>query len=132
MKVVVVDNSGELYVMPDTVLLRNNDPYFLPDYAENGEEVVCGVCVKVTRIAKCIAERFAHRVWEEYTVAQDHRIVGVHHTIGRCFDRSFEVGVEWCSKSVGGVDRERVDRALALASEYIQLRIGDYVFVPNV
>ncbi len=129
MKIITVEN-GELYVMPDTVLLRNNDPYFAPDLG-SGEVVVAGVCVRITRVTKCLAPRFANRAWSEYTRALDHRLLGVHHTLARCYDRSLEVCVEWTDKSHSSIDQNTVDSAVALASQHLQLRIGDYIFLPD-
>ncbi len=119
--------------MPDTTLLRNNDPYFSPNFAtEEGEEVIDGISVKVTRLVKCIAPKFAHRCWDEYTISKDHRLLGVHHTIGRCYDRSFEVAPEWHPKSkLTEEQRATIDSKLSEISEYIQLRIGDYIFISN-
>lgn len=129
MKIIVVEGE-ELYVMPDTVLLRNNEPYFSPDYATSGESVVEGIAVRITRLAKCIAPKFAHRTWEEYFVCQDHRVIGVHHTIGRCYDRSFEVSPTVHLKgSLTPEQCARVDGAIAYASLFVGLRIGDYLFI---
>ncbi len=131
MKIIVVEDK-ELYVMPDTVLLRNNEQYFSPDYATSGEDIVEGIAVKITRLAKCIAPKFAHRTWEEYYECKDHRIRGVHHTIGRCFDRSFEVAPEVHSKNELSEEQcTAIDNAIAYASTYIGLRIGDYVFISD-
>ncbi len=131
MKIIVIDKSGELYVMPDTVLLRNDDPYYTPNFATTeGEDIVEGITIKVTRLVKSIAERFAHRAWGEWCVSRDHRLCGVHHTIGRCFDRSFEVDPLWHTKEeLSEEECQMIDKQIALISEFIQLRIGDYVFI---
>lgn len=129
MKIIVVEGE-ELYVMPDTVLLRNEDPYFSPAYASSGEDVVHGIAVRITRLAKCIAVKFAHRTWEEYFECKDHRISGVHHTIGRCYDRSFEVSPIVRSKdSLNSAQCADIDAAVAYASLFVGLRIGDYIFI---
>ncbi len=132
MKIIVSENS-EMYVMPDTVLLRNNDEYFSPNFAtEEGEEVIEGVAVKITRLVKCLAEKFAQRAWDEWCVARDHRLVGVHHTIARCYDRSLEVAPEWAEKTkLSEAQCAEIDKRIAEVSQYMQLRIGDYIFIPN-
>ncbi len=130
---IIVSEREELYVMPDTTLLRNNDPYFAPNFATaEGEQIIEGISIRITRLTKCIAEKFAQRTWDEWAASKDHRLLGVHHTIGRCFDRSFEIAPEWQSKSELKEETCReIDRRIAEVSEYIQLRIGDYIFIPN-
>lgn len=130
---IIACSCDELYVMPDTTLLRNNDPYFLPNFAtEEGEEVIGGIVVKITRLVKCLAEKFAHRAWDEWAESKDHRLLGVHHTIARCFDRSTEVSPQWHTKEEFSAEQiSLIDSKVAHASEYIQLRIGDYIFIPN-
>ncbi len=130
---IIACSGDELYVMPDTTLLRNNDPYFSPNFAtEEGEKIIEGVVVKITRLVKCLAEKFAHRAWDEWTECKDHRLLGVHHTIGRCFDRSTEVSPQWHTKEELSTEQiALIDSKVAHASEYIQLRIGDYIFISN-
>ncbi len=130
---IISHHCGELYVMPDTTLLRNNDPYFSPNFATSqGEEVIEGISIKITRLTKCIAQRFASRCWDEFSASKDHRLLGVHHTIGRCFDRSFEVDPQWHTKSELSEEQQNIiDCRIAEVSEYIQLRIGDYIFISN-
>ncbi len=132
MKIIVSENN-ELYVMPDTTLLRNNDPYFTPNFAtERGETTVEGVTVKITRLVKCLAEKFASRAWDEWCTSTDHRLLELHHTIARCYDRSFEVSPEWHDKSELSEDKcNEIDRRVSQVSQYLQLRIGDYIFIPH-
>lgn len=132
MKIIVYDSNEELYVMPDTTLLRNNEPYFEPNFETEGEEIVEGISVKITRLAKSLQPKFAHRTWEEWFESKDHRVGGVHHTIGRCYDRSFEVSPEIHPKSELTEERcQEIDEIIAHITNYIGLRIGDYIFIPN-
>ncbi len=51
------------YQKPDTALLRNNDPFYIPTYAES---VVCDfqVAVRIHKIGKTIGEKFAPRYYD--------------------------------------------------------------------
>ncbi len=52
------------YLKPDTALLRNNNPFFIPDFSN---EIQCeaGLIVKINRLGKSIQTRFANRYFEE-------------------------------------------------------------------
>lgn len=129
MKIVSIQGQ-EITVIPDTALLRNNDPFYAPDFASGGIQDVAGVSAKITRIVKCIDEKFAHRAWDEWIECTHHRALGIQSGIGLAYDRSFEVGIEIHPKSeLSTTDQQLLDRAIAYASTYISLRIGDYVFL---
>lgn len=62
-------NSGEpvLYTKPDSSLLKNRKPFFLPD--ELGRvEAQAELVVRVNRLGKGIPARFAHRYYDAFTV----------------------------------------------------------------
>ena len=53
-------NLPRYYLKADTALLRNNDAFYIPD--DVGRVVAePHIVVKVSRLAKCIGERFASR-----------------------------------------------------------------------
>jgi 2-keto-4-pentenoate hydratase/2-oxohepta-3-ene-1,7-dioic acid hydratase in catechol pathway len=58
------------YLMPDTVLLRNNNPFYFPLHTP---DVHCRICVaiKLSKAGKSIAPHFAHRYYSEIGVAID-------------------------------------------------------------
>ncbi len=128
---IVVSQGEELYVMPDTVLLRGGERYYVPNFAcGDKQEVIEGVAIKITRIVKSIEARFAHRAWQEWSECRDYRLLGVHHTIGRCFDRSFEIFPHWNPKcELSEEQQDLVDSRIAYVSNYVSLRIGDYLFI---
>lgn len=47
-------------ISPDSVMLHTDRPTFLPEMAEDFE-VLPSLCLKVGRLGKCVATRFAHR-----------------------------------------------------------------------
>ena len=58
------------FLKPDTALLRNNDPFYSPSFS-NEVHYECELVVKITRLAKCIDERFASRCYEEVGLGID-------------------------------------------------------------
>ena len=58
------------FLKPDTALLRNNDPFYIPSFS-NEVHYECELVVKITRLAKCIDEKFASRCYEEVGLGID-------------------------------------------------------------
>ena len=58
------------FLKPDTALLRNNDPFYVPSFS-NEVHYECELVVKINRLAKCIDERFASRCYEEVGLGID-------------------------------------------------------------
>ncbi|MFI3289908.1 MAG: fumarylacetoacetate hydrolase family protein [Rikenellaceae bacterium] len=58
------------FLKPDTALLRNNDPFYLPSFS-NQVDYECELVVKITRVAKHIDQQFAHRCYDEVGLGID-------------------------------------------------------------
>ena len=58
------------FLKPDTALLRNNDPFYIPSFS-NEVHYECELVVRITRLAKCIDEKFASRCYEEVGLGID-------------------------------------------------------------
>lgn len=63
-RVGTMEQEPVFFMKPDTALLRNNDPFYVPAFSR---DVRCGaeLVVRVGRVGKCVAERFAHRYYTE-------------------------------------------------------------------
>ncbi len=60
-----------LYFMkPDTALLRNNDPFYIPSFSSD-LHYECELVVKINRVVKCIDEKFASRCYSEVGLGID-------------------------------------------------------------
>ena len=59
-----------LFMKPDTALLKDGKPFMLPDFSKE-MHYETEIVVKVNRLGKNIAERFAHRYYDEITVGID-------------------------------------------------------------
>lgn len=58
------------FLKPDTALLRNNDPFYIPSFSRE-VHYECELVVKINRLAKCIDRRFASRCYDEVGIGID-------------------------------------------------------------
>ncbi len=58
------------FLKPDTAMLRNNDPFYIPAFSRE-VHYECELVVKVNRVGRAIEERFAHRYYDEVGVGID-------------------------------------------------------------
>ena len=58
------------FLKPDTALLRNNDPFYIPSFSQE-VHYECELVVRINRVGKCIEERFAHRYYDEVGLGID-------------------------------------------------------------
>lgn len=75
------------FIKPDTALLRNNDPFYIPSFSEQ-VDYECEVVVKITRVTKCISEQFAPRCYGEVGL-------GIDFTARDVQRRAIEKGLPW-------------------------------------
>jgi 2-keto-4-pentenoate hydratase/2-oxohepta-3-ene-1,7-dioic acid hydratase in catechol pathway len=59
-----------VFLKPDSALLKNNKPFFLPDFSENIHYEV-EVVVKISKLGKSISSKFASRYFDEVTLGID-------------------------------------------------------------
>ena len=59
-----------VFLKPDSALLKNNKPFFLPDFSENIHYEV-EVVIKISKLGKSIASRFAPRYYDKVTLGID-------------------------------------------------------------
>ena len=161
MKIVCIDNALHsaddlcLSVRSDSSVLRNNDDFYMPSFSQDMRCTV-GYYLRVTRLAKCISEKFASRCYDAVGVAvaftaQD--IVERNCALGRpcdeayCFDKSIALSPETIAPDavangvldikIGGATTAKnlsdihlsLDSALARASELLTLKTGDIVYI---
>lgn len=82
-----VPHEPVLFLKPDTALLRNNDPFYIPDWSDNLHHEV-ELVVKINRIGKNIDTKFAHRYYEEIGL-------GIDFTARDVQDKLKEKGLPW-------------------------------------
>ena len=132
-----------MYLKPDTTLLVNDKPLFLPDFAERYTANIA-VAVLIDRMGRHIEERFAERYYHEMTVAlnvrADLKSTKLNDlTRSIVFDNSFPIGkmIDKELFKASCVDDKftieqlvvPIDKAIARASSYVTLRTGDIVAI---
>ena len=94
------------FMKPDTAMLRNNDPFYIPPFS-NEIHYECELVVRINRVGRCIEERFAHRYYEEVGL-------GIDFTARDLQRRAMAEGLPWeACKSF--------DYSAALAPQFIPL-----------
>ena len=147
-----------LFMKPDTALLKDGKPFFLPPFSER-IEYETELVVRISRLGKNIAPRFAHRYYDAVTVGSDFtardlqarlRAEGSPWEISKGFDGSAVVGdfipVDEVagnlqdlhfSLRIDGKEVQRghtadmifpVDEMIAYISRFYTLRMGDLLF----
>ncbi|MDR2679734.1 MAG: fumarylacetoacetate hydrolase family protein [Tannerella sp.] len=146
-----------IFVKPDSALLKNGKPFFIPDFSSD-IHYETEVVVKINRIGKNIAEQFAHRYYDEVTVGIDFtardlqtdlRKKGLPWEISKGFDGSAVTG-DFIPLSEAGdirhldfhldIDEKTVqrgytadmifpaDKIIAYASRFFTLKMGDLIY----
>lgn len=136
-----------VYFKPDSSILKNGKPFFLPDYFEQ-VTVTPGLVFMIDRLGKGIPEKFAGRYWNNVTVGTAFTADGVKElSIATGFDQSLSIGgfVDQtdCSStefsfSINGKEVfrnginnyiEQANRIIAKISNYCTFKTGDLVFI---
>jgi len=136
MKIFVVENNFRdaaktstepvFSMRPETSLLRNNQNFFFPEFTK---KIVCGVSVfiRLSRIGRCIYEKFAHRYYEEMglclcftavDILQKLQAENKPSDIARCFDFSLPVSAE--TISVNETNCKKIDVQLSINNKILQ------------
>ena len=88
------------FLKPDTALIRKNGPFFIPEHSEDVHHEI-ELVIRINRIGKHIAPRFAHKYFEEITLGLDFTARDVQKRckekghpweIAKAFDGSSPVG----------------------------------------
>ena len=95
-----IPKDPTLFLKPETALLKDNKPFFLPDFSDR-IEYETEIVIRISRLGKNISEKFAHRYYDAVTVGIDFtardlqaqlREIGAPWEISKGFDNSAAVG----------------------------------------
>lgn len=147
-----------IFTMPETSLLKEGKPFFLPQFS-NRIEYETELVFHISRLGKNIAPKFAYRYYDSVTVGIDFtardiqaeaRRTGNPWDISKGFDYSAPIGrfvplpemppkadnIEFSMRLNGvpvqqGNSRDMIfsiDRIIAYVSQFYTLKIGDIIF----
>ena len=146
-----------IFMKSDSSLLKDGKPFFIPDFSSE-VHYETEIVVKIDRLGKNIAERFAHRYYSEITVGIDFtardlqsrlRAQGLPWEISKAFDNSAAIGTFIPLEKMGDIDHIpfhldlngkkvqegntedmlfTVDQIVAYVSRFFTLKIGDLIY----
>lgn len=146
-----------IFMKPDSALLKDSKPFFIPDFSKQ-IDYETEMVVRINRLGKNIAERFAHRYYDAVTVGIDFtardlqnkfRAEGKPWELCKGFDNSAAIG-DWIPvERVADVNNLqfhldidgrtvqtghtadmlfKIDQIIAYVSQFCTLKIGDMIF----
>jgi len=89
-----------VFLKPDSAILKNNKPFFMPGFSDNIHYEV-EVVIKISKLGKGISAKFAPRYFDEVTVGIDitardlqsrQAAAGMPWEISKCFDGAAPIG----------------------------------------
>lgn len=146
-----------LFMKPDSALLKNNKPFFLPDFSEE-IHYETELIVKIDRLGKNISEKFASRYYSSVGLGVDFtardiqrkaREEGMPWELCKAFDGSAVISEfvpldQFAGKEslqfhldINGETVQRgdtkdmifnINQIIAYASQFFTLKIGDIIF----
>lgn len=157
MKRTFQSNKPVIFMKPESALLKDGKPFFIPDFS-NEIHYETEMVVKINRLGKNIEEKFAHRYYDELTVGidftardlqRDLKEKSLPWEIAKGFDGSATIGnfiskdefqdiqninfhLDINSKTIQqGNTRDMifsVDKIIAYVSQFFTLKIGDLIY----
>lgn len=151
-----VPTEPVVFLMPDSALLRNNEPFYYPDYSENIHYEV-ELVIKISKVGKCIDAKFAHRYYEEIALGIDftardlqdkYKKKGLPWALAKGFDNSAVISPFFKKENYDlsklkfslNLNRENVqtanttdmifsiDKIIEYVSNFMTLKIGDLIY----
>jgi 2-keto-4-pentenoate hydratase/2-oxohepta-3-ene-1,7-dioic acid hydratase in catechol pathway len=146
-----------IFMKPDSALLRENRPFFMPRFSNQIEHEV-ELVVRINRLGRNIAPRFAHRYYSEVALGVDFtardlqnqcKQLGAPWEISKAFDNSAVVSdfisleelsdiqdIHFSLRKNGQIQQQghtkdmlfSVDNLIAYISQFFTLKIGDLIF----
>jgi acylpyruvate hydrolase len=65
-----IPDEPVVFLKPDSSILKNNKPFFLPDFSEN-IQYEAEVVIKISKLGKGITAKYASRYYDEVTLGID-------------------------------------------------------------
>ena len=125
-----------IFMKPDSSILRNRRPFFLPDFSDR-IEYETELVVRISRLGKSIEAKFADRYWDAVTLGidftardlqQEYRAKGLPWELCKGFDSSAVVG-DWIEKENLAKDLQELNFRLDIDGKTVQQGYtGDMIF----
>lgn len=151
-----VPDEPVIFIKPDSAVLRNNGPFFIPDFSNEVHHEV-EVILKIQKAGKAIPEQFAHEYYQEIGLGIDFTARDLQQKLkekglpwekAKGFDYSAVIGTfydkaqfnlnnlnfsllkngETAQKGNSSLMINSFDKIIAHVSQYFTLKIGDLIF----
>lgn len=151
------DAQPVVFMKPDTALIGKDQPFVIPEFSENVQHEA-EIVVKISKVGKYIAPKFAHKYYEQITIGIDFtardlqeklKEKGLPWEISKAFDGSASVGQFIDKSSIENLNGfefslekndeivqkgntqqmlHSIDELIAYVSQYFTLKTGDLIF----
>ena len=117
-----------IFMKPDSALLKDSKPFFIPDFSKR-VDYETELVVRICRLGKNIAPRFAHRYYDEVGLGIDFTARDVQRAaaeagepweMAKAFDHSAAISPEFVKLSELGGDVQNLHFEMTLNSEVRQ------------
>lgn len=153
-----VPEEPVIFMKPDSALLRNNDPFYIPGFS-NDLHYECELIVRIKRLGSHIETRFAGRYYDEIGLGIDFTARDLQNKLkdkglpwekSKAFDRSAVISADFIQKAdlpdinsvkfelrKNGVTVQQgdsarmlftIDELISHISNYFTLKIGDLIY----
>ncbi len=152
-----VPTEPVFFMKPDTALLKDNEPFYFPDFTNDLHHEI-EVVLKISKVGKHIAEAFAHKYYEELSVGIDFtardlqaqcKAKGLPWEKAKSFDGSAPIGKFVKKSELGDLQnlhfdlsinnelRQKgntndllfsFDKVIAYVSQFVTLKVGDIIY----
>lgn len=153
-----VPDEPVFFMKPDSALLRNNEPFYIPEWTNEVHHEI-ELVLRINRIGKNIEQRFAHRYFDEIGLGIDFTARDVQNRLkekglpwekAKAFDRAAVIGGSFFPKSnfpdlknihfrldingktiqngMSGLMIFDFEQIIAHVSKYVTLKIGDLIY----
>ena len=154
----LINKEPIIFMKPDTAMLKDGKPFFLPDFSKQ-VEYETEIVVRICRLGKTIAPQFAHRYYDSVTVGIDFtardlqkrfREQGYPWELSKVFDNAATIG-RFVPLAETGNDIQnlhfhlnidgkkvqqghtadmifKVDDIVSYVSQFMTLKMGDLIF----
>ncbi len=151
-----VPDKPVIFCKPDTAVLKNNEPFYLPNFSKDIHHEI-EVVVKIDKMGKSIAPQFANKYYSEFTLGIDFTArdlqtelkgKGLPWELAKAFDHSAVLG-EFVKKDTHDLNQLdfnlykneqlvqhgnskdmlfSIDAIISFVSFYFTLKTGDLIF----
>ena len=128
-----INTEPVIFMKPDSAILKDSKPFFIPDFS-NEIHYETELVVRINRLGKNIAPRFANRYYDAVTVGIDSSAaIGTFVPVDRYKDiQNLNFNLLIDGKEVqSGCTADmffKIDDIIAYVSRFVTLKIGDLLF----